>query len=63
KGGAVRLFERIDEIRLISKTLYENGVIPTELHMHDANLEQYYMNLVGEKDVQYNESTEVSADS
>lgn len=63
KGGTVRLYERTDEIRLISKTLYENGVIPTELHMHDANLEQYYMNLVGEKDVQYNESTEVSADS
>ncbi len=63
KGGAVRLYERTDEIRLISKTLYENDVIPTELHMHDANLEQYYMNLVGEKDVQYNESTEVSADS
>lgn len=63
KGGAVRLYERTDEIRLISKTLYENDVIPTELHMHDANLEQYYMNLVGEKDVQYTESTEVSADS
>lgn len=51
ENGAVRLFERIDEIKLISKTLYDNGIIPTELHMQDANLEQYYMNLVGEKNV------------
>ena len=62
ESGAVRLYERIDEIRLISKTLFENGIIPTELHMHDANLEQYYMNLVGEKDVQRNEGAEVSVD-
>jgi ABC-2 type transport system ATP-binding protein len=63
KSGAVRVYEKIDDLRLISKTLYENGIIPVELHMHDANLEQYYMNLVGEEDVQYNEIANVSVDS
>lgn len=62
EDGSVRLYERTDEIKLISKTLFENGLVPTELHMHDANLEQYYMNLVGEDDVQHNESAEVSVD-
>ncbi|MBR1823938.1 MAG: ABC transporter ATP-binding protein [Ruminococcus sp.] len=60
KNGAVRVYEKTDDIRLISKTLYENGIIPVELHMHDANLEQYYMNMVGDEDVQYNKSTDVS---
>lgn len=63
KDGAVRVYEKTDDLRLISKTLYENGMIPVELHMHDANLEQYYMNLVGEEDVQHNKSADVSADS
>lgn len=63
KSGAVRVYEKTDDLRLISKTLYENGMIPVELHMHDANLEQYYMNLVGEEDVQHNKSADVSADS
>ena len=57
------MYEKTDDLRLISKTLYENGMIPVELHMHDANLEQYYMNLVGEEDVQHNKSADVSADS
>ena len=61
KSGAVRVYEKTDDLRLISKTLYENGMIPVELHMHDANLEQYYMNLVGEEDVQHNKSADVSA--
>ena len=59
KSGAVRIYEKTDDLRLISKTLYENGIIPVEMHMHDANLEQYYMNLVGEEDVQHNESADV----
>lgn len=63
KSGAVRVYEKTDDLRLISKTLYENGIIPVELHMHDANLEQYYMNLVGEEDVQHNKSADVSVDS
>lgn len=46
--GAIRLFERLDDIRTISKMLFENGVIPLELGMNEANLEEYYLNLLGE---------------
>ena len=61
KDGSVDLYERTDEIREISKTLFENGIIPTEIHMHDANLEEYYLKLVGEDNVQRDESAKVSA--
>ncbi len=49
KDGSIRLYEQLDNIREVSKTLFENGVIPLILGMHEANLEQYYMNMVGEK--------------
>ncbi len=49
KDGSVRVYERIDELRLISRTLYENDITPVELHLKDADLEQYYMNMVGEE--------------
>ena len=62
KDGSVKLYERIDEIRLISKTMFENGIIPLEIHMQDANLEDYYMKLVGETDVQRDESADLSAE-
>lgn len=61
KDGSVNIYERIDEIRLISKTMFENDIIPLEIHMHDANLEEYYMKMVGDTNVQRNESAEVSA--
>ncbi len=49
KDGSIRLYEKLDNIRDISKALFENGVIPVILNMNEANLEQYYMNMVGEK--------------
>ena len=49
EDGSIRLYERLEEMRLISKTLYEGGVIPVELGMHEANLEQYYMDLIKEE--------------
>ncbi|MBQ8614089.1 MAG: ATP-binding cassette domain-containing protein [Ruminiclostridium sp.] len=49
KDGSIRLYERLDDIREISKALFENGVIPTVLSMNEANLEDYYMNMVGDK--------------
>ncbi len=49
KDGSIRLYEQLDNIREISKTLFENGVIPTILNINEANLEQYYMNMVGEQ--------------
>ncbi len=49
KDGSIRLYEKLDNIRDISKALFENGVIPVILNMNEANLEQYYMNMVGDK--------------
>lgn len=61
KNGRIRIYEKLDEIRTISKTLYENGIIPLELSMREANLEQYYMNLVGgDTNVELAESSELS---
>ncbi len=48
KGG-IRIYERLDEIHDISKTLYENGVIPTTLSRNEVNLEDYYMKKVQTK--------------
>lgn len=51
KDGSIHLYEGLDDIRSVSKTLYENGIIPVQLSLHEANLEKYYMNMVGEQDV------------
>lgn len=51
--GFIKVYERMDEVALISKTLFENGVIPTELFIQEVNLEKYYMDLVGETYVEY----------
>ena len=62
KDGTIRLYEQLDNIRDISKTLFENGVIPTVLYINEANLEQYYMNMVGgEENVEHNKVAELSA--
>ena len=55
KDGSVRLFERLDELPLISRTLYENGLVPVELHTHEADLESYYIKLVGDDNAEYNQ--------
>ena len=49
--GSLKLFGRLDNIREISKTLYEGGVIPLELRIQEANLEEYYMSMVGADEV------------
>lgn len=46
KDGSIKLYESLDQIRKISKTLYENQVIPLTLHMSEVNLEEYYMNMI-----------------
>lgn len=51
KDGSIHLYEKLDDIRTISKTLFENDIIPVQLSLHEANLEKYYMNMVGEQDV------------
>ena len=54
KDGTIKLYEGLEDIRNISKSLFENGVIPTTLAMNEANLEQYYMNMVGEENAEHN---------
>lgn len=60
EDGSIRLYEHLDDIKEVSKTLYEGGVIPLTLSIEEANLEQYYMDMVGEKNVESNESTKLS---
>lgn len=60
KDGTIKLYEGLENIRDISKALFENGVIPTTLAMNEANLEQYYMNMVGEENAEHNKVTAVS---
>ena len=57
--GSLRLWERIDDIRLISKTLFENGVIPLSMYLHETNLEQYYLNMVGEHNAECNKISDL----
>lgn len=47
EDGSIRLYERLEDIRLVSKTMSDHGVIPLELSMNEANLEQYYMDMMG----------------
>jgi len=54
KDGTIKLYEGLEDIRNVSKSLFENGVIPTTLAMNEANLEQYYMNMVGEENAEHN---------
>lgn len=60
EDGSIRIYERLEDVREISKALYEGGVVPIELHVNGANLEQYYMDMVGEQDVECNKSTKLS---
>lgn len=46
EDGRLRIYDKLDEIRDISKTLYDSGIVPTELTRNEINLEDYYMRLV-----------------
>lgn len=48
--AGILLYERLDDIRTVSKTLFENGVVPVVLQMNEANLEKYYMAMSEEKE-------------
>lgn len=47
--GSIKLFGQLDNMREVSKSLYEGGVIPIELKVLEANLEEYYMMMAGEE--------------
>lgn len=57
KDGTIKLYERLDDICGVSRGLFENGVIPTTLVMNEANLEQYYLNMVGEENAEHHKGT------
>ena len=46
KESGIRIYEKLEEIRNISKTLYENGIIPVEIAKNEVSLEDYYMKMV-----------------
>lgn len=52
EDSSIRIYEGLDNIREISKTLFENGVIPVELSKNEVNLEDYYMRKVQGDSVQ-----------
>lgn len=60
EDGSIRLYEYMDRVKEVSVTLYEGGVIPITLGINEANLEQYYMNMVGEQNVEHNKITKLS---
>lgn len=47
KDGSIQLFEYTDNVAPVSRTLYENGVLPLELSHGGETLEEYYMNMIG----------------
>lgn len=47
EDGSIRLYEYFDNIAAVSKTLYENGVLPIGLLAGEDTLEQYYMSMIG----------------
>lgn len=60
RDGSIRLYEGFDDMVTISRTLFENGVTPTTLCINEANLEHYYMNMVGDVNAEHNKSAELS---
>ena len=48
-GEEIQLFERLDDILHISKTLTDNGLVITRLNGEGQNLEDYYLEKVGDR--------------
>jgi ABC-2 type transport system ATP-binding protein len=46
-GEEIHIFEQLGEIRRISKTLTDSGLIITKLNEEGQNLEEYYLEKVG----------------
>ena len=44
--SGIRIYEKLDEIHDISRTLYENGIIPTTIAKNSVSLEDYYMKML-----------------
>lgn len=46
ENNEIRLFERLDEVEQVSKTITDNGLVLTKLVMEGQNLEEYYLSKV-----------------
>ena len=46
EDSSIRIYDGLDNMKHISRTLYENGIIPVELSRNEVNLEDYYMRKV-----------------
>ena len=47
KDGNITLYEYVENVAPVSRTLFENGVLPLELSTGGESLEEYYMSIVG----------------
>lgn len=47
EDGSIRLYDYLEEVRRVSLTFYEHGVIPLRLGIEGKSLEEYYMGLIG----------------
>lgn len=47
EDGSLRLYEYLENIAAVSRTLYENGVLPLGLSTGGDTLEQYYISMIG----------------
>ncbi|MBC1798894.1 ATP-binding cassette domain-containing protein [Listeria booriae] len=45
--GSIRIFEYIDEPEKVSQVMFDAGIIITELKVVEANLEEYFIDLIG----------------
>ena len=48
-GEEIHIFEQLDNLLHISKTLTDSGLIITKLNEEGQNLEDYYLEKVGER--------------
>lgn len=49
-NNEIRLFEHLDEVERVSKTITDSGLILTKLVMEGENLEEYYLSKVSEEE-------------
>lgn len=47
KNGIVKLYDYIEDRKFVSKTIYENGIIPTKFAVEGDTLEQYFISVIG----------------
>ena len=47
KDGSITLYEYVDNVAPVSRTLFEHGILPLELYTGGESLEEYYMSMVG----------------